>query len=353
MKISDLKYAVHPIDIKSSDKVQRQEIPEGADLDQFVRQLIASPLFEDENRKFHWPSPIALVPKLLSDMSRDNDEFDDATQVLAERLHEKERQAQDRVARLKTEVQKGSLIQISFRRDGQPHILLVKVHLAPFLREADYKKQNGYPLENTVLKMSLIEFDAKHCPRSMSVADSNARLAEYWWKEFLELTELTTDEFNTKTAFNSVEALLVRKLRKDYRADYYQLRNNLIGYFRTNRHYNHTKMLGYVFGDYVPIANQVNVEELRAAANELPKKDKFDSKFNIESQFLDKRKRTIIPLTEQIDLELKDAIENMRDTIHSATMRDGTQGVFIRSPQGYHYFGGQPRSAAINVQQRK
>lgn len=337
MNITDLVYSIHPIDI-SQDEVERRAVPDGADLEDFVRQLISSPLLENENRRFHWPSNTALVPKHLKDMVSDSNEFEDATQALAERLHEKERDAQKRVARLDVQVQKGSLIQMLFKRDGVPHVLLVKVHLTQFLGEADYRRTDGYPFENTVLKMCLINFNGDSAPVTVAVADTNAQLAEYWWKEFLELTELTTNEFNTKTAFNSVEALLARRLKKDYRADYYQLRNNLVGYFRTKKHYNHTKMLDYVFGDYAPVAGKVDIAELRKAAKELPGRHKFDAAFGIDSKCLDKRRRTVIPLTEQIDLELKDAVDNLRETIRSAALEDGTQGVFIRSADGFHYF---------------
>src|SRR5262245_52920790 len=126
MNITGLVYSIHPIDI-SKDGVERREVPARADLEDFVRQLISSPLLENENRRFHWTSNVALLPKHLKDMVSDPNEFEDATKALAERLHEKERAAQKRVARMDVQVQKGSLIQMLFKRDGVPHVLLVKV----------------------------------------------------------------------------------------------------------------------------------------------------------------------------------------------------------------------------------
>ena len=351
MKITGLKYSVHPIDI-AINAVQRETISDDGDLAEYVTMLIGSKMFETEGRKFEWKSATAPIPKLLSELCAVDGKFEVHTQTLAERLHEKERDAQKKVAQLKVQVQRGSLLQIIFRNNNRPHVLLVKVHLAQFLGEKNYKKQNGFPLENTVLKMALIEFTDEYLPDSVSIADSNAQLAEYWWKELLELTELTTDEYNTKTALNAMDSLLGRKLKKDHRTDYYHLRNNLLGYFRTNGNYNHTKMLTQVFGDYQPVDSRVKIEALRDAAAELPARNKFDPRFSIQPEFVNKRRKTTIALTEQIDLEIKDAIENMRDTIHAATLQDGTRGVFIRSPEGFDVFGAaHTNESAITTQE--
>jgi hypothetical protein len=335
----------------SNGQVERQAIADGQDLERFVKELISSPLLKHETRRFHWPSVSALVPALIKNVVCEPKEFDDAAQTLAERLYEKEKNAQSKVAHMDVQVQRGSLIQISFKRDGTPHLLFVKVLLSPFLGEKDYKRQDGYPLENTVLKMCIVELDLSGAPTSVSVADTNRRIAEYWWKDFLELTELTTDEVNTDTAFNSIEALLIRKLKSDYRSDYYHLRNNLIGYFRNNTHYNHTRMLDYVFGDYKPVNKLVDLASIKNAATDLPTKNKFDSRFNIIPERLNKRKRTVIALTDEIDLEIKDAIENLTATIHSATLKDGTKGVFVRSDPGFEYFqfSGKPTRASGGI----
>ena len=39
-------------------------------------------------------------------------------------------------------------------------------------------------------------------------------VAKYWWHDFLALTELQSDEKNTKTAFKAIENTLNRTLKK-------------------------------------------------------------------------------------------------------------------------------------------
>jgi hypothetical protein len=199
MSIANLTYAVHPIGI-STDKVEKRKIQDEADLKSFVQELISSKLLQNENRKFHWPSDTALVPSLLKKMSGNSTEREAAMQTMAERLLEKEKDAQKKVEKLDIDIQKGSLIQIIFKNDNTPCVLLVKVHLARFLGESDYKKHDGYPLDNTVLKMCYVEFDDQYKPSKVAVADSNSTLSEYWWKGFLVLPGCSGEKTLVKTA---------------------------------------------------------------------------------------------------------------------------------------------------------
>src|SRR5258706_6204227 len=105
MDITNLAYSVHPMDLASA-KVDRRDIPNQPDLEAFVKQLITYKALAEENRKFHWPSPKALVPATLKSLISDPDKFIGSTQVIAERLHEKEIDAQKEVERLDVEVQK-------------------------------------------------------------------------------------------------------------------------------------------------------------------------------------------------------------------------------------------------------
>lgn len=346
MSITDLRYSVHPIDI-AEVKVKARSIQDGADLVSFARNLISSTALANEHRKFRWPTESALVPGLLRTLVSNAAEFTETTQILAERLHQKEINAQKEVAHLNVEVQKGSLLQMVFKQEGTPHVLLVKAQLESFLNSTEYKRTEGYPIEDAVLKMCLVEFDAQHRPITVSVSDSNSRLSTFWWKDFLELTEVSTDESNTTTALHAMNALLVRKLKKDYKSDYYQLNNNLIGYFRTRKDYNHAKMLDYVFGDYNPIDKQLSLQELWDTAKALPSKKGFDQRFKIDADSVDKRRRTVVPLTDQINLEIKDAIENLPETIRSGLLEDGTKGVFVRSDSGFEHFRTQGNPARV------
>jgi hypothetical protein len=97
-------------------------------------------------------------------------------------------------------------------------------------------------------------------------------------------------------------------------------------------------MLDYVFGQYKPADERVNIDEIVASAKDLPSKYKFDTRFQIHPDFVNKKQKTIIPLTPQIDLQLKDAIDSLPETIYAGTLEDGTRGVFIRSDDGFGYF---------------
>ena len=118
-----------------------------------------------------------------------------------------------------------------FKRNGVEMILIAKVDLNSFLDQTDFKKHAGLPFEKRILKTCLVEFAQQNEIAKITVSDTNN--AKYWWKDFLELEEITSDEKNTKLAFNSIDHTLGVQLKRNFPSDYTYLRNNFIGYFRT------------------------------------------------------------------------------------------------------------------------
>jgi len=93
-----------------------------------------------------------------------------------------------------------------------------------------------------------------------------------------------------------------------------------------------------VFGSYQPVNSTLDIEKLRKEVEKLPEKKEFDETFTIAQEVVKKRRRTKISLTDQIDLEIKDSIDD--DAIRSASLKDGTKGVFIRTDTGFENFQG-------------
>jgi hypothetical protein len=341
MEPKTLCYSIHPIDI-DGNSVSRDTVQDEADVKSFVSDLISATVSHDEKRRFLWSSDTTEVRALMGKVAAAPEQFDAACERIAKRLHRTEKDAQKRHEHI-TDLQRGTLFQLFFKEGEVMYALIAKVFVSRFLDEDDYQAHAGLPFEKRILKTCLVEFDEDCNITSVSLSDSTGRIAEFWWKEFLELEEQTTDEFNTRTAFAAMESFLGRKLKQDFRADYSHLRNHLVSYFRTRGVYSHREMLENVFGSYKPVQPSLDLRKLRQEADKLPETKGFDSTFSIPDGVLDRRCRRVVALSEQIDLQIKDAIDD--EAVVAASLRDGTKGVFVRSDTGYDEF--RPSKIAI------
>lgn len=331
--IAKLAFSVHPIDINTS-QISRDVVRDDADLDSFVGELVESVKNHEEKRRFIWANNTTEVRAQLGLLMEDVRHFDTACEVIAKRLHLKEKAAQKEHGHI-TDLQRGTLFQLVFQNGVGRAVLLAKVFNSKFLDEKYKKHEHGLPFERKILKTCL-EFDADGDLKGVSVSDSNATIARFWWSEFLELEEQTTDEYNTNTAFAAVESVLGRRLKQNFKSDYYQFRNHLITFFNTRTRYSHKDLVANVFGAYQPLDKTLDIQSLRQEVEKLPEKKEFDSTFTIVPDIVKKRRRTRIALTDQIDLEIKDSLD--RDAIRAANLKDGTKGVFIRTESGFESF---------------
>jgi hypothetical protein len=223
---------------------------------------------------------------------------------------------------------RGSLIVVLYEEEDQEFVLLLKVEHDPFIDESDLSRRIGLPIEKATLKSCLLEV-AEDELGDINIFDSNITIARYWWDDFLELEELTSDENNTKKAFNEVEKLLRRKVGRKYKADYTILRNNAVGFFKTRDSFNVDDFLSYVIGDYEPENPELNIDKLKGDISDLPTKKQFDASFNIVSSEIKAKMRSSVKVNRYVELKIQDYIEDMPNIIHSKIGEDGKKYLMI------------------------
>lgn len=323
----------HPIDL-SGATILPANIAQKQDVLIYAADLIENVMSGKDQREYKFSRPTTEVSQAVAQMVGQTNCIS-FSQTVANRLLQSEQTAQRRVTHMGVEIQKGSLFQIVFRRGITEMILIAKIDLNSFLDQTDFKKHAGLPFEKRILKTFLAEFSPQGQPTKIIVSD--AHNAEYWWKDFLELEEVTNDENNTKRAFHSVEHMLATRLKRKYPSDYTYLRNNLIGYFRTQKRFSFVDLQRNVFGSYKPDDSSLDITKLVAEIAKLPEKKKFDSVFNIVENAIKARFKRVISLTDKIKLELTEDVDNLSNTIEAKEIR-GERGVFIRSEEGYNIF---------------
>lgn len=326
---------LYPIDL-SQESTQKIEISDKeATIIAYTQDLINALLDNQTNRLFKFRSLTTEVSASISKISTVPD-YDAAPQVIADRLLNTERVTQKKYVHL-TSLLKGSLVQASFTREGQKYIVISKVDHHAFLDEADLKKHIGMPYEKRVLKACLVPIAKDGTFGEVSLYDTNLKIAEYWWKDFLELVEERSDEQNTQTAFYSLEHLLVNQVKPKSKADYIYLRNDLVGYFRTHSSFNHTDLTDAVFGNYLPSVATIDPAKLKAKAIQLPQQKNFDQQFNIENKVIKARYRNVIELRDNLELLMKADVPNLASVVQPFKEK-GVKGIKIFTDSGWEYF---------------
>lgn len=282
---------------------------------------------------------VSLVKRITDKvLQEDEEEMDDwqAFQTIAERLLHYEIEKQAQISRLGRQIKKGSLIQALLQKEDTLEYvyLLAKVEHSTWVDVNDFAVKTGFPSD----KKSVW----KSCVFKMNIQDNvseveSARIymdgdSKYWHNEFLELVEETTDETNTRVAFKSINTLLEQKIRRKGPNDYFVLRNAVIAYFRANRHIDYDQMYDAIFSNYEPSqVDAKDIDNLNEQIQKLPETKKFDRQFSSISSAIKAKIRGIYKVSEEIDINVKEDIEDVKKTIQSVVGEDGVQYIRIKS----------------------
>jgi hypothetical protein len=327
------QFTAHAID-HSNTTASAVPIAHDAELDSYLTALLDWAYDDEDMRRFHFEAPTTEVHSILLKLIS-GDKLVDHSDAVANRLLTKEKAAHDEVRHLKG-VHEGMLLQAVFDHDGATGILLAKVDLSEFLKRSNFRSEQGIDKKHRLLKFCIIEFTNQQAISAVRVGDTNAKIAQYWWENFLELTEERTDSSNTKTVFAELDAFLAKNLKKDHPRDYPVLYNDMLRIFKRSQSFRFTKFLDGLFDNYRPESNSLDIADLKKRAKELLKKDKFDANFTILPDEIKNRFKKTFPLTPQIDLVVSGEIE--RDQISALALDDGTKGVFVKSDDGFSQF---------------
>jgi len=249
---------------------------------------------------------------------------------IAQRLLEKELDAQQRVNQLNIELQIGSLIQAVFYNDDSEEYLylLAKVEHTSFVNDEDYSFQTGFQKElKKVFKSCIFLIDGEtYSVKGVKIYLD--KVAKYWFDDFLELQEKTSDEINTDRAFKSINSYLNRTMKKKHPEDRTVIRNTFINYFRTHELIDFEKMISDIFDNYQSVSiEKTEQESIRKHLLSLPSKKGFDSLFTVSLTALKARIRTTYDLYPGIKLRVEDNLEK----IQSFESEDGVHYIIVET----------------------
>ena len=187
-----------------AQQIYTRETP--ASFDEYVTELISYVNGNINVREFKTRSVDTEVIGCIKQILRNPGDVELIAQKIdsiAHRLLIKEIDAQQRVARMDTNVQKGSLVQaLLFDEENETSIyLLAKVEHSDFVDDSDFSFKSGFSKDKkTVWKSCLIDLPSPDATSYAARIYSNT-VAKYWSDDFLELDEMINDESNTSKAF--------------------------------------------------------------------------------------------------------------------------------------------------------
>lgn len=334
--------SLHQVDV-TGDKIERVEISEYNDLQNYLSELYTEINSETEKRSYEFPEHSTTFKSTL-DSYHLAGEFDiSLANAFSGRLLEFEKLADKKMERLHKNkdghVNKGSFLQVLFEQYGKIVYLGIKIDSQIFIDEEDFKRKAGLSVNRKVYKSVKVIFDGEGKYEKVSSFDKNTKPAVYWWKEFLELKEERDDKYNTRVCSEEV-VRAINTLKRDCKADYTLLRNAALVHMKQDGHMKYDELVSSVFESYVPVSDSlddVRYKKFVAKIEELPTKKNFDREFYLIPSEVNYR-RVNVKLSNEVSLSYDEDTKDLDKKIWAQTLDDGRKVVVVHSPEGHDFF---------------
>lgn len=328
----------------TSDCVEQTEFQESQALKDYVMNVLEKVTTSVGDREYKFKTGSITMETWLNKLISQH-EVEGTCLKIAERLLKEETNTQERIEHLGKEIQKGMLMisyaDMEVSTGIEKKIVISKADYDEFIEETTGNLKTGLATKKKIYKafianVSLV--DGVERITKISTYDTNAKMATYWWKDFLELEVVRKNDINTKNAFDAIEKEILNPIQKNYKQDYLHLWNLTLGYFRLQGEFNLDHYRDEIIGRYQPFDTKLSISDLQAKCNDLQKRGDFDRRFekNIKGIKGKKLKKTLT-LTNEIDLVIKDCVANMQEILQGYTNDAGEKFLMIKSIKGFEY----------------
>ena len=329
--------SLHHIDHHSQEIEQIAIVEQNDNLREYINQLMEEITSTGSKRSFEFRSDHTEIRGSIKMFLEG--QYVEASEINASRLLSVELKAQAQIRQLGVDIQKGSLFQAVLSNEDSTMIIISKADHNKFMDEDDFSLRKGLPWDKRVFKAFLVLLDSVGDPSEIYVFDTTKKVAKYWWDRYLELEEKYTDEYNTKQSLGALDSKIFNTIKRKYPADHTILRNSTIGYFRNEEDFDLNEYVDRMMRGYNPVAVDFPLDKVIERTLDLPNKWNFDSQFPIEKKAINKRVvEDKIPLTEDMELLLKDHIKNLSGKVSSYKDAEGNKFIQIKSDIGYERF---------------
>lgn len=329
---------------RSIGHVETEQFENEANISTYVEQVIADnrKKYEREYRFRNGEETARNNVKKLASC----EDIGNACLTMASRLYEKEKKANDLIKRMGREIPASMLIiALDKVSEEEYQLFFIKADYDEYLKSGTGNRETGLPAKRKIFKSCVFfiskDEDAITIEKIMSHDEnSSSGDAVYWYHDFLDLEEMTTDEKNSQKAYCAVKRDILEPIKKKHRQDYMTLRNLVIGYFRSEGEFDIDILKDQIIGSYKPFDGTLDMSILKDKIDKLPGKYKFDKKFTKKPEMVKDRFKDIIPLTPDIELKLKQDIQGIQNVICGGKDEEGREYIQIFSKEGYQFAQG-------------
>lgn len=331
-------HCFYKVDI-TTQEVELQQFDEDGNVNNYIMELLQNVSDSEGDREYLFEESSLTMKTYLNQIINDVDR-EITSENIANRLLQEENKAQQKIAHLQKQIQKGILI-ISYveMTDTEFKIILSKADYNEFIEEMTGNIRSGLPTKKRIFKSFIANVtitDEDQEITKLVTYDSNATKAAYWSKEFLELVEIRDDEKNTLTAYSAITKNIIEPLKKKHKADYLCLWNATVAYFRGEGDFDLTHYRDNIIGSYVPMDNTLKIDDVKTKIDKLPQKHKFDNIFTKKPSVVKAKFKNTIKLTSEIDLVIRHDVANPKKTF-LPYIQDGVKYIAIQSDEGFEY----------------
>ncbi len=339
-----LKY-LYVID-RGTQSVSDVEFQESQPLKDYVMNVLNKVVESAGDREYKFQLHSITMQTWLNQII-EQDDTERVSKLIAQRLLDEETKAQDRIEHLNVEIPKGMLIvsyvDMELSEHDEKKIVIIKADYDEIIERRTGTLQEGLATKKKFYKAFIANVVSNRIVK-MTTYDSNNTVANYWWKEFLELEVERKNDVNTTNAFNTIEKEIINPIKGKSKQDYLHLWNLTLGYFRLDGEFNLDEYRDNIIGRYIPYDDSISISDLQTKCNNLPNKGDFDRRFSKDlSGIKGKKLKNTIRLTNEIDLLLKDSIPNLNDVLRPFENEAGEKGMTIISRDAYEYVKNLPQ----------
>jgi len=327
------------IDI-GEDEAEEITTPDGNnDLKEYIIDLLEKIIDNQDKKGFEFESDTTEVKGLI-------DNIIDVENVagylapciaIANRLHRKEVDS-EKTNNLGVPPVKGILvISLIADEENRKRIIISKADYNEFLDVISYEKRQGFPIKKKVYKAFLANI-SDGTIQNVAVYDTNSAFTVYWYRDFLELKKVHSDEYNTEEVFKIIETKVLNPIRTKHKADYFEIWNATVRYFRVQDEFDLDHYVTELLDKHKALTDGLDLKPGVSRLRTTIAKSNVDSRFTIKPEVIKKRLKKTISLTPQIDLNIKDGIPDLDRTIKRFKGGNGDKWIMIRSDDGFEYF---------------
>ena len=333
MEILTLLY--HNILVEEEEIVEKKITNEEAEI--FFNNTI-NEVFEKETKKSYkqrasTTEVISIITRVLKDM----DSNEELLENIPKRLLKYEISTQKDIDKLGTKIRKGCLLQAYIKKDGKNYFIITKIEATDGLDMTELKMRDILLSSKKIIKSALFEINEAGEFGDIFLSDTNANISKYWYDDFFELEEVTTDEMNNQKTYGIVMKEIKKNIEKTSPSDYTFCRNACIIFFKTKETFDLNDAVNDIFLSYDFENKEIKKEDIIEKIKRKIDKENLDTQFTLKKDVIKNRLTKMRKrVNKEISIEIDGGVENIKDNIYS-TEQNGEKYIIIKSTEEETY----------------